>query len=1110
MRAHIFVRQRARYCIAYTGRILGLFLVLLSPGILLAKEIQYPAISIQLKQVPLSAALLKLQEASHYGVLFHADDVTKYGKPVTISVKKQPLPKVLDLLFEHQPFTYHITDSYITVAYKSPEPIIPKSETNKVGDTSSITITGHISSEKGEPLAGATVMVKGTQIGAITDQKGAFTLRDVPESPTTTLHVQIIGFTSKDITLNGLRRLNITLKEALNSLDEVVALGYGSTTKRNNTGAINKISSSEIATQPIGNVLTALEGRLPGIYVKQNSGVAGGSISLVLRGKGSISGSSDPLYLIDGVPFTSTSIGSTAFSSSILNGGNPLNAINPADIDNIQILKDADATSIYGSRGANGVVLITTKKGRPGKTTVGISAYTGISQVTKRLPLLNTNQYRLMRKEAFANDGVQPTTANAPELLVWDSTKNTDWQKTLLGGTAHINDIQGSLSGGNSYTQFRIASSYHKETTVFPGDFADERGTTNLNLTHLSEDEKFKASISSTYSAEVNNIFFNNITVSALTLPPNVPNLVDSLGNPIFPPQFRSAGNNPFALFKRKFKSVNNTLLTSAQLSYRLLPFLSLNLSGGFTRMTMDETYLLPFSSLNPATATIANTSATFGNGSLQTWTIEPQLSFIYPIGKGTIDGVLGSTFQQDINQNRTIQGTGYSNDGLMESLAGAGSISVKSDLYTKYKYNGLFGRINYIYQNRYILNLTGRRDGSSRFGPGHQFGNFGSIGGAWIFSDEEFFKNKALSYGKLRASYGTTGNDRIGDYQYISNWGPTSYPYNGVSGLLVSNIGIPDYSWESTRKIEVGLSLGFWGNRLLLNGDYYRNRSSNQLLLYTIPSSTGFQSIISNFPALIQNKGFEFDLSSINIHKGNWQWTTTFNATIPNNKIIDFPGLDNSTYANSLEIGKSVSITRLYHSAGIDQNSGLYVFQSSKGGTTSTPETPTDYLDDVDLLPRLYGGLGNNLRYKNWRLDIFFQFAQQKGKRYVTSAQPGTTLNQPVWVLNRWQHAGNETPYQKFSNSPDANQAYGYYTTSNAIYEDASFIRLKNVQISYELSKNLLKKAHLQQCMFFVRSQNLLTITSFSGLDPEVNGDFSNQQLPPLRTIAVGLQLSL
>jgi len=1102
MRIQIFVRSRTRRRIAITARLLALILPAIFSWAMLAAEPQYPSITLHLKDVPLSDALRRLQGISRFGILF-SDDVVKYGKPVSADIKNQELPAALKVIFEKQPFAYKISEKSVTVTYK-PDIPNPKLSISKAVDTS-ITITGRVISDKGDPLAGATVMVKGTLVGAITDQNGNFALKS-PSKGSTVIAIHNIGYTPKEMAVSGDERLHVTLAAATSSLDEIMALGYGSTSQRFNTGSISKISADKISTQPVGNVLTALEGRLPGVYISQNSGVPGSSINIVVRGIGGISSGSYPLYIIDGVPFTSTSIGSSSFGTSMLNGGNPMNAINPADIENIEVLKDADATSIYGSRGANGVVLITTKKGKSGKTKIDLSAYTGFSEVSRKLPLLNTAEYRQMRKEAFANDGIQPTAANAPDLLIWDSTKYTDWQNILLGGTGRSSDFQGSISGGNSLTQFMLGGGYHKETSVFPGNFGDARGAAHFNLTHSSENRKFKIALTASYSSDINNLFFTDLTGIAVILPPNAPDLIDKSGNLVWPQQIFF---NPFSLEKQKYRATTNNFLASSQLGYQILPFLQAKVSGGFTRMTMDEINTVPLSSLNPSRNTADNTYSLFGNSSIQSWIIEPQLAFSKSVDNGILDATLGTTFQQDLNQGQTVQGTGYTNEALMESMAAASSVSVQNNIYTKYKYTALYARVNYNYKERYILNLTGRRDGSSRFGPGKQFGNFGSVGAAWIFSKESWLERSILSFGKIRASFGTTGNDRIGDYQYLSNWRPTSYPYNGVSGLRASNIAVADYSWEITKKLEAGIELGFWNNRLLLNADLYRNRSSNQLLYYNIPPSTGFSSITSNFPATIQNKGLEFTITSINILHKQFTWTSAINGTLPNNKLVAFPGLASSAYASTLVLGQPVTAVRTYHSTGVDPKTGLYAFQSATGGNTSTPSNPQDLLSNINLSPIFYGGFDNTIKYQNWTLDIFFQFVKQHGYRYTPASNPGVASNQPVTVWQRWQQPDDNASIQKFSTQSNASFAYRLYGLSDGIVEDASFMRLKNVQLSYGLPQSLLSKARLQMCELYCRVQNLFTITSFDGMDPEVNKNKSSALLPPLRTVVFGIQLS-
>ncbi|MFX1705053.1 SusC/RagA family TonB-linked outer membrane protein [Chitinophaga sp. CC14] len=1074
-------------------------------------------ITLNLKDASLITVFKKIEQCTNYGFLYNSDVVLKSGKAVTIIVKNEKIQTVLDLALRDQPFNYKIDGNSVIISSKPKEKELSISNKNPSTDTT--TVTGYIrSAETGQGVAGATVLLKGTSNGAITDEQGKFLLRNIA-SFHGFLIVHCIGYESQQIQFNGQSNFTIELKRATNVLDESVVLGYGSTTNRFNTGSVNRISGQQINTQPVSNPLAALEGRIPGVYINQLTGVAGGAINIQVRGKSSIYSGAAPLYLVDGIPFTTSSVGSSSFASSITFGGNPLNSLNPADIESIEVLKDADATAIYGSRGANGVVLITTKKGKAGATKVNLGAYSGFGKVTNKLALLSTPQYIQMRHEAFANDNTTPNPGNAPDLLLWDTTKYTDWQSRLIGGSAKISDFQASLSGGNNNTQFLLGGSYHKETTVFPGNFGDSRGSAYFNLNHLSASKKFKAAITASYSADINDLFYNDLTSMAVYLPPNTPDLADKSGNVLWPVGSPSiiGSSNPYAYLNQRYHSSTYNLITALQTSYQLLPFLQVKVNGGYTRMQVDQDHIVPLSTFNPASnPTASNAYSQFGNSSIETWILEPQLNYNKILGHLVIDAIVGTSFQQNVLKSRTLQGTGYGNETLMENLSAANSTSVVSDNYSLYHYNGLFARVNLNLNSKYILNLTGRRDGSSRFGPGKQFGNFGAAGAAWIFSEESAIKNLLpfLTFGKLRASYGTTGNDNIGDYQYLSTWYPTSFPYDNVGGLAPSRIAVPDYSWEVTKKLEAGISLGFLKNRILVNGAYYQNRSSNQLLPFSIPPSAGFINIFANFPAVIQNSGFEFDINSENIKARNFTWSTFFNLTLPKNKLVAFPGIENTSYANQYIVGKPITIVKRMEVIGVDPATGLYQFKSAKDGTsTSFPSYPDDLTTYKNVTQTFYGGIGNNLRFKNLTLDFLFQFVKQQGYDYRGTNMPGIAQNQPISVLTRWQKPGDVTNVQKYSNGDfNALIPYIYYGLfADKAITDASFVRLKNVQLSYSINDKWLKSLKIDKANVYLRGQNLWTITGYKGLDPELSISSSAiLRQPSLRVIVAGIQLTL
>ncbi|MEJ0080934.1 MAG: hypothetical protein WDM78_08305 [Puia sp.] len=431
-----------------------------------------------------------------------------------------------------------------------------------------------------------------------------------------------------------------------------------------------------------------------------------------------------------------------------------------------------------------------------------------------------------------------------------------------------------------------------------------------------------------------------------------------------------------------------------------------------------------------------------------------------------------------------------------------------------KYKYEAVFGRINYNWEDKYLINLTGRRDGSSRFGSGKQFGNFGAIGAAWIFSNENFIQKNFdfLSFGKIRGSYGTTGNDGIPDYQYLDLYSVTYTPYGGIHGLSPTNLANPSLVWEIDKKLEGGLELGFLKDRIFITANYFRNRSGNQLVVTPVSFVTGFNSIQENLPALVQNSGTEWTLKTINVKSKNFNWSSSINLTIARNKLISFPNLANSTYSNTLVIGQPINILKLYHSLGVNDTTGIYQFASSQGAPTYTPDPIKDVTSFVNRTPKYYGGFQNSLRYKRITLDFFFQFVKQIGQNLLGAyySLPGGESNMPVAFLNRWQKPGDKAIYQQFSQTfsyaSPVYQALQYAHRSDFAYSDASYIRLKNIAISWQLPDEFRNKLGLQNARIYLQAQNLFTITHYQGIDPESQG----LGLPPLRVVTAGIQITL
>lgn len=1067
-------------------------------------------VSLSLRKAPLEKAIKQLERQTHLRFAYTREQLNA-SLPVTVEAKKEPLAQVLQRVFEGQPLTYVMDDKYIILKNKPPVEVAVQP----------FTVSGTVRSENGEALEGVSVAVKGSTKLTVTNGRGVYYLVDVDENAV--LVFSSVGYESREVPIKGRQQVNVQLAVAIAELDETVVRAYGTTTKRLNTGNITKITSEEIEKQPVSNPLAALSGRVPGMVITQTSGVPGSAFKVEIRGRTSLDLSlsgNDPLFVIDGVPFepgnsvTSQHTSAANIPTQTEKGGlSPLNSINPADIESIEVLKDADATAIYGSRGANGVVLITTKKGKPGRMKVSANVYTGWSRVTRMMKMMNTPEYVAMRKEAFANDGVVPTVSNAPDIMLWDTTRYTNFGKLLIGGTARSTQAQASISGGSEHTQFLLSNTYRRETTVYPGDYANQVTSVHLNLNHQTPDGKFSFVMSSIYSHDKNELPSSDLT----TYIRQAPNLLlrDSTGNLSWDEKgvnyaMFNGYTNPLGLLENQYRSENDNLVSNLQLQYKITEHLTAKGSFGYNNLRTDERSIKPSTAINPIFGGALLPSSIFGSSEWKSWIIEPQVEYNRQIRGSTIDVLVGSTWQDRQLSRTNLQGMKYNSDLLLYSAAAAGELKVTNS-YSDYRYMAVFGRANYTLNKKYILNFSLRRDGSSRFGPEKRFASFSALGAGWIFSEEGFMKKTMpfFSFGKLRASYGVTGNDQIGDYAYLDLWRSSTTTYQGAPGVYPSRLFNPDYNWERNRKMEAAVELGFLHNKLLANVSYYRHRSSNQLVSYRLPIQTGFSSAIRNFPALVENSGLEIQLSgSTNRSKEVW-WQSSFNITVPRNKLVSFPGLASSSYANSYVEGEPLSVIRKYKYLGVDPETGVYRYEDLNKDGIYTTTGDYQVLGNTD--PKFYAGLSNAVHYKGLELSVFVQGVKQTGSNYLAvtyGTPPGMGYNQPLFVQDRWQSPGDETPVARYTQSigSAAGKSSGMLNQSNGVFSDASFIRLKNVNLTYQFGSEVVRRMHLTGAQVYVQMQNVLTFTNFKGTDPENQNYY---QLPPLRSIVAGIQIN-
>ncbi|WP_417558490.1 SusC/RagA family TonB-linked outer membrane protein [Mesoflavibacter zeaxanthinifaciens] len=955
------------------------------------------------------------------------------------------------------------------------------------------------------PISGATIRIKHQARGTVSNFDGYYKLYTLP---TDTLEVSFIGYKAVEVAIGGLTTIDVVLKENAMALGEVtINAGYYTVKNKERTGSISQIKAEAIEKQPISNPLAAMQGRMSGVYITQTTGVPGGGFDIQIRGRNSLrSEANTPLYIVDGVPFGTENLGSTSISAGILTGYgiSPLNSLNPSDIERIEVLKDADATAIYGSRGANGVVLITTKRGQSGKTHFNIKSYSGVGEVGRKLELMNTEQYLDMREQAFMNDGLTEFPFYAYDVNgTWDRHRYTDWQDVLIGGTAYSNNLQATISGGVASTQFLLSGTRYKETTVFPGDFSFRKNSVHASLQHQSLDDRFDVSFTGSYVSDKNNLLATDLTRQAYTLAPNAPEPYHSDGTLNWE---NSTWNNPYRLLEETYLATTNNLISNIMLRYRPIKGLDFKLGIGYTSTQLQETKASPHTVYDPSYGLGSEASSLMVNDAkLHSLNVEPQVSYKRALFRGDLDIILGATFQSKERKQLGLYGWGFSNNSLIHNIAAASNVAITGTNNTDYKYSAVFGRLNYAISDRYFINLTGRRDGSSRFGPGKQFANFGAIGAAWLFSESNFIKNTAkwLSFGKLRGSLGTTGNDQIGDYQFLNTYSLSGLSYEGNNGLEPTHLYNPNFSWETNKKIEGAIELGFFKERLYLSTAYYHNRSSNQLVGVPLPRTTGFSSIIANLDAVVQNTGWEFELEGKLINREAVCWTVSVNLTVPKNKLISFPNLEGSTYSNMFVIGSPLDIRKVYHYIGMNPETGVYEFEDfdNDGQLTSS----NDRQKIVSTAPTFYGGFQNHLTYKNLQLDFLFQFTKQQGKNnHYFGVLPGVASNLPVDFIDAWEAPSDSSSLQPYTTGLNANitSAYNKFTSSDAAFSDASFVRLKTLSLSYRLPKlwSLFVNSRV-----YIQGQNLLTFTKFNGPDPE------NQSvmLPPLRILSLGVDLN-
>ncbi len=1010
---------------------------------------------------------------------FYDEAWLKQSTPVTIEVKNAHLKNVLDICFSNQPLSYAIVGNTVVIKLKE-QKVIQATEIPEKAN-----ISGVVNDQDGATLPGVSVQVEGTQRGTTTDGSGNFTI-DV--NPGETLVFSMVGYKQFKYKVGNNAIIKIQLEIETSEMTDVVVVGYGTQKKIASTGSIASVKAADITQTPVTNVAQGLAARVSGVQITQNNAAPGGNISVRIRGTNSINGSSEPLYIVDGIQVT---------NSGGVNDVSPLSTINPNDIESVEVLKDASAAAIYGARGANGVILITTKRGKKGVTNVQLDSYIGTQSITRKLNMMNATQFAELENDIYNTDVYANPQAEG---------EGTNWQD-IVYRKAPIQNYQLSVSGGSDKTTFSLSGNFFKqEGIIINSQF--NRYSFRATLDHtISKHFKTGTSILTSYTTNNNiptgiesmdgPVVTQSIVGATLGAPPTmVPYTADGKIFP-FADQLNSRYreiSNPLGLasilnknnIRRNLINVYLEAKANNHLSYRA----SFNADMG---STLND-YYSPISIIGVADRNANSGTARKGNSNALSWLMENIVTYDRSFGDHSLKLTGVQAYQQIDNNSNSLSATGFPNDATTNESVGLATNLQVNSFRSKEILNSWMGRLNYGYADKYFVDITARYDGVSKFGENHKWGFFPAIAGAWRIIEESFMRsNNFFSDLKLRASYGLTGNaGALYPYQSLALIGGGSnyqLDHNYVIGLSPTGIPNPDLRWEKSAQTNIGIDIGILNNRLNFVFDYYNKTTNDLLFVKNLPLSAGYASVVGNF-ASIQNKGVEFAVDA-KILTGTFKWSANANITRNRNKLLSLADGVQEFILNPysvLKVGQPIGIFKSYVFEGVYQTGetvlpgsgsrigGIKVEDLNKDGEI----TAEDQRITGNANPNYIFGFSSNMSYKNFDLAIFVSGVQGNQifnlSRY-TFENPMGGRNVVVEQVNRWSPTNPSNEYASGFQG-------GRLPVSDRFVEDGSFVRLKNVSLGYRFT-NI---KFLNSLRVYVSANNLLTLTKYSGYDPEVN----------------------
>ncbi len=1011
------------------------------------------------------------------------------------------------------------------------------------------TITGKITDEQtGAPIAGATVIVKGEKTGVFSQTDGSFSIKTNASS--NTLLVTSIGYADKEVPING-SVINITLTQASKSLSDVVVVGYGTSIRKDITGSVSQVNAKNITNTPATSFETAIQGRAAGVFVEQQNGKLGQAINVTIRGGSSVTAGNQPLYVVDGIPVTAGDLSSNGSST------NSLSDINMNDIASIEILKDASSAAIYGSRASNGVVLITTKKGKAGTSKIEFNYFTGVQNPTGRREFLDSKEYVDYFTQAALGAATQDViygyepninSAKRDELDYvhsrftrysagtedWKTGKiNTNWQDQAFQ-TAPISQYDLNVSGGTDKTKIFVSGQYlDQDGIIIANKF--KRYSARLNIEQqirswlslganmnfarsknyrLSDDDQFSSPLQIVALSPITPLIDPRTGLISGALDPSTG--APNTNYPLYFNPLLAYGNNAY------YNTLVNRTFGDVYLNATILPELTFRSEFGMDQLNQTEDSY--FGKLTARDVGVPDGDGSYATTQSLHYTMNNYFNYKKTFANvHDIDAVLGMSYEQENFDFSEADAQEFPSDAFKKLNAGAvktgATSSSTGDVLLSY-----FARVNYKYDEKYILALSDRIDGSSRFGVNNRYGSFPAVSAGWVLSEEKFLQNnRFLSFLKLKASFGETGNNEISDF--AARGLNTSAAYGGHAGQIPSQLPNPNLKWETTLGSDFGIEGSILNNRIDFDIDYYTRKTKDLLLNVQVPGTSGFESQLQNIGNL-NNKGFEIEINSTNISTKDVRWTSSFNFSRNKNKVTNLGGQVLGSDVNKAIEGQPLGVFYAREFAGADPANGdaLYYKNTVKSDGTLDRTTTNDYNQANDVVigdpnPDFIYGLGNTLTYKDFDIDILLQgvYGNQiynGGGEFMSASGSNGFDNQTIDQLAAWKKPGDITMV------PEARLFYPNGTDPSSRYiSNGSYMRVKSVTLGYNLPKEVVSRLKIDHLRVYVKAENLLTITNYKGWDPEVTADFYNDNInkgydfysaPQFQTITIGASIGL